>query len=145
MGKRLGIMLIMILNLIMLVHIGMPHHHHQHIPYFTSLSHSLSTEKEQNSCCSQQENQQPKAQKEGCCILDTSIIAFREQQNKIDCVVCLHCHPNHLVQAILWVVVSDSDIDRKADARIPSPPYINHYHSINASQSLGLRAPPDNV
>ena len=147
MGKRLGILLIMVLNLIMLIHVDMPHHHHphHHIPYFSSLSYQLNAEKSQDDCCPHQEDQQPTPAKGGCCVLDASIIVFREQQNETGCIVCLHHHPNLLLQAVLWIVNCNFGVDKREDIHIPAPPYINHYHSILASQSLGLRAPPANV
>jgi hypothetical protein len=137
--KRMGIMLVMMLNIILLFHIGMPHHHHQHVPYFTSIPQA---QHEDKSCCSHNEEQQTPVTENGCCVLDESYIAVRGQQNKTECNVCLHQHPRYLAQAVLLAIYYDFSIKENEGIPIQSPPYINNYLSIPVSSCSGLRAPP---
>ncbi len=143
MAKRFGtIFLTSIINIIILIHVVIPHHHHGDVPCFK--------QDIEQSCCSHDHNDSDHhnctshqhSDKDGSCCMFEKVLLLNGQneKNEHQCDVCMHNHNNQLIQAVLLVF--------KYEFYIPegdwteNPPYLITYHSIDASRISGLRAPP---
>ena len=146
--KRLNIaFLSFIISTGVLVHVLVPHHHHEGMPCFTwdtteqtCCSHQHD-EADHHDCASHQHSDHQHPGTNGCCMFEQVILlSNQDEKNEHQCDVCLHNHTNHLIQAVLLSFTYECFI--ADEERVAKPPYLITYHSIDASRISGLRAPP---
>ncbi len=126
-----------------------PHHHHDGLPCFTIenlFNHNSDCDHHNNcdndhSCCGHHHHESD-AEDDNECVLDQlEFIATIDQKPVNICAVCQHSHDYYLLQAVLIGFTEDFSLpdEFKENRQIP---YLVNYHSVFASRSLGLRAPP---
>ena len=137
-----SILLIITVNILFLTHAIIPHHHHGGIPHFTIFNthHQFDINEEEGCCCSHEDTKTTQGCDDGCAF-EQSIDIISETKEDFYCSDCSFHKVSDYVQAILFALADQLWIpEKEPDFRLP--PYLISYHSIFASHSLGLRAPP---
>jgi hypothetical protein len=135
--KLLSILLIFTVNLFVLTHAVMPHHHHHGLPHFVLCeeAHEHPDDGAADNCCSPDE-------KNETCTFEQHIDIVYELKEDCSRILCTsHHHPDLLLQAVLFSFTTDFSL---APERISSekPLYLISYYFDYAGSGLGLRAPP---
>ncbi len=115
-----------------------PHHHHGEMPCF-----SMNDQHEHHSdACSQEachHHDHSASDEPETCVLDQLVIAAANSSNEHSQLIA---PANHLDIAILCALCQYNFASVEKNPNLQGISYLIHYHSIFASHSLGLRAPP---
>lgn len=141
MKKSISILLVFSVNLFILAHAILPHHHHSGVPHFT-LFETIHAEDQQHhdSCCC---NENEKQADSDCCVMDQDVDLFHEDEENCFCgLTAEHSHEGTI--ALLQAILFFSNIEQLwFFEKIPlEKPYLITYHYDPVYAGFGLRAPP---
>jgi hypothetical protein len=136
--KIISILLVFSVNILLLAHAVLPHHHHDGIPHFAfSLTEEDHQHTKDSCCCSHEEAE------EDFCMFDQAVDVVLKSKDHSLCNLSCSEHPDSsgsLLTAILLSYTYDVSSCRQETPLI-SPPYLISY-SFDPVSSTGLRAPP---
>jgi hypothetical protein len=136
--KTISILLVFSVNILLLAHAAVPHHHHNGIPHFAfSLTEEDHQHTKDSCCCSHEESE------EDSCMFDQEVDLIHELEDHHNQNLCCSEHSDlsgSLLTAILFSYTYDVSAYRQETPLI-IPPYLISY-SFDPVSSTGLRAPP---
>ena len=138
--KFISIVLIFSVNLFLLAHAVLPHHHHNGIPhfYFTQIEEQHD---EHTSCCAHNHEEDSDS-----CAFDQDVDVVFKSEDHSDCDAGCSDHA-HMSGSLLTAVLLSELYDTSAlqlDVPITIPPYLLPYNQDPVISASGLRAPPLN-
>ena len=134
--KVISISLIFFVNIFLLAHTVLPHHHHNGIPHFAF--HPTEEEHQaQHDCrCSHDEEE------DDSCMFDQDVDVFFKSEEHHGFACCTeHANFSELLTAILLSFNYNVSAPWQ-DTPLIIPPYLISYHTDPVVSSAGLRAPP---
>jgi hypothetical protein len=133
--KILSITLIIAVNVFILTHIVLFHHHHDGIPHFVLCEQAHEdAEDASDDCCS------PDG-KSDTCTFEQNIDIVYDSKEECSCPLCSHHSSDLLLQAVLFAFTTDFSLTPEKIYSAESP-YLISYFLDYAGSGLGLRAPP---
>ena len=134
--KVISISLIFSVNIFLLAHAILPHHHHNGIPHFVFHPTEEHHHSQDDCCCSHGEAE------DDSCLFDQDVDVFFKSEDHYEHSCCVgHTDFSKLLTAILFT--SSYNVSALwQDTPLLVPPYLISYHTDPVVSSAGLRAPP---
>jgi hypothetical protein len=135
--KSISILLIFSVNLLLLAHAVLPHHHHNGIPHLV-FAGTGEHHHSDDFCCCEHEDQD----KDSCALdLEVDVYCNTEEHHHHLCCTDHSDHFNHLPTAILLTYSYDISASLQGEP-LRIPPYLISCSQDPVVSSTGLRAPP---
>jgi hypothetical protein len=137
--KLISILLIFSVNILLLAHAAIPHHHHNGVPHFTfSLTEEDHQHTKDSCCCSHEESE------EDSCMFDQEVDMIHELEDHHNQNLCCAEHSD-LSGSLPTAILLSFTYNVSAfwlETPLIRPPYLISYSSDPVISSTGLRAPP---